>query len=661
MSVTVSSLPPALLLLGSGFGVWILGGITALFSGEKADNRFFSSIMGVGSALLLLAVLFGRGDVFSVILFSPINFALAPFAMRADALTLLFLTLLGIASAVVAIFSTGYLNRFRDRIHPGIYWTCTFIYITSMGLVLLCSNAIGFLIFWEIMALSSVALVASDYARQRAQRAALFYLGSAIFSGALLTGSFLWYFHKFKSWDFLQWHNSDATIGPAILLFLAIAVKSGLWPFHIWMPYAQSEAPSPIAALMSGAMKKVAVYALIRLLISNNGDGLLIGYIMLFLATVSLVWGILFALVERELNRLLAYSTVEQIGLIMMCLALVLLGKHYGLTPVSELALTAALLTCINHTIFKTLLFLGAGSVEVATGSRDLSLLGGVGRKMPMTMICFLIGTLSISSLPPFNGFANKWLLYQGFLQFSSDGLQVVDRAIALLIIGILSFVGALSVATYTKAAGICFLGRPRSEAASHASEVSKDMIAAQVILGVACVLVGLAIPQVLQGVAPVVSDVLAMPLAQRDLFPLPMWEAALFGTLVFVGVYALIFKSSPISKFVTWDCGYGDLPARAEETGTSFSEPIARIFAPLLQYRISTEIRGKDRRHFPEVIRFETDTKPILEERLYIPMITAFNYLSKGIAQLQTGSIHLYLVYVFLTLLVLVSIGIRL
>jgi hydrogenase-4 component B len=650
-----------MMFLGSGFGVWTLGGITALFSGEKAKHHVFSTVMLLGSLSLLLAMFLGQGDNYSFTLYSPINFVLAPFAIKIEPLNALFLVLLGVVSGAVAIFSTGYLNHFQERIHPGIYWACAFIFVTSMGLVLLSSNAIVFLMFWELMALSSVALVASDHVRQRAQRAALIYLGSATVSGALLTGGFLWYFHIFKSWDISDWHNTSKTIGPALLIFFAIAVKSGLWPFHNWMPYAQSEAPSPVAALMSGAMTKVAMYAFIRLLLVNSTEGNVIGYLVLFLGIVSVLWGILFALIERDLKRLLAYSTVEQVGLIVLSFGLVLLCRHNGLTMLSCLAFTAALLTCVNHSLFKTLLFLGAGAVDVSAGTRDLSVLGGLGKRMPFTMCCFLVGSLAISALPPFNGFANKWLIYQSFFQYSFSSPQVVDRAFALLIVGILAFVGALSVACYTKAVGICFLGRPRSEAVTHAKESSHDMVAAQVFLAAACVFTGLCIPQIINMILPVVSDVLGAAPPAMELFPLPVWKLALLGGLLFAGVYALIFRDSPVSKFVTWDCGYGDLPGRAEETSTSFSEPIARIFAPLLQYRVTTEIKGRDRRHFPEVIRFETDTKPILEEKLYRPMIALFQALSKGLAQLQTGSIHLYLLYVFVTLLILVGVGIRL
>jgi hydrogenase-4 component B len=662
MSANLVSMPP-LIVLGSGLGAWALGSLTALFSGVKADHRFFSSVLLIGSALILGALLLIAGESISLTILSPIYFGLAPFAIRLDPLAGLFLTLLGVVVLAVAIYSPGYLIHFRERIHSGIYWSCMFVFLLSMAFVILSSNAICFFIFWEIMSLSSVALVASDHIRQRAQRAALIYLGACTVSGALLLGSFLCYHQLFNSWDFAAWHNDSSTLVPSVLLLLGIAVKAGLWPFHIWMPYAQSEAPTPVAAIMSGVMNKGAIYATIRLLLLNCEDGMVLGYLALFLGTISTVWGVLFALMERDLKRLLAYSTVENIGLIFIALALAFLTKHNGPPGLASLALAGALLTCINHSMFKTLLFLGAGSVDVAANTRDLSLLGGIGRRMPFAMVCFLIGSLSVCALPPLNGFANKWLVYQGLFNLSFQGAQVTDRAMALLIVGILSFVGALSLATYTKAVGICFLGKGRSDLAITAHETSQGMVAAQIFLAGACVVLGLIVPYVLRMLDPICADILTTSVIRvNGFFPINMGKLVLLAILLVVAVYTLLFNRKPgVSKFVTWDCGYGDLSARAEETGTSFSEPIARIFGPLLQFRITTEIKGKDRRHFPEIIRFETVTQPLLEDYVYGPVISAFQGISKALAKLQAGSIHLYLLYVFVTLLILIGIGIQL
>ncbi len=656
-------MPPTLFSISSGFAVWVVGALVALFNGAKVEHRFYSTLLFIGGALLLAGVLLSQGNLYSITLLSPFYFGLAPFATRLDALASLFLALLAVLSCAVAFYSPGYLAPLKDRLHGGIYWNCMFLFLLSMGLVILSANAISFLIFWEIMSLSSVALVASDHVKQRSQRAALIYLGATTISSALLTGTFLWYHQVSNSWNFTDWHTNSTNLAVPLLLFVGIAIKAGVWPFHIWMPYAQPEAPAPVAALMSGIMKKVAIYALIRILILNGEGGVVLGYLALLLGTVSAAWGVLFALLERDLKRLLTYSTVENVGLILIALSLTILCKAAGLPGLAAIAIAAALFHCVNHGMFKTLLFLGAGSIETSMRSRDLSILGGLGKKMPYTMVCFLIGSLAISALPPLNGFSSKWLIYQSLFQFSFMDLQVIDRALALVIVGILSFVGALSLACYAKAVGICFIGKPRSDSVANVHECTKGMIVAQVLLAGSCILLGLLTRPAMSVLAPSCHEVVSLALDPVALFRLPMIKMTVIGALTVWAVYLLLFnRQSPIlRKYITWDCGYGDLPARAEETGTSFSEPIARMFGPLLQYRKFTEIIGRDRRHFPEAIKFETATVPILEQRIYGPTIKALQYVSKMLANLQTGSIHLYLMYVFVTLLILVGIGVRL
>ncbi len=285
---------------------------------------------------------------------------------------------------------------------------------------------------------------------------------------------------------------------------------------------------------------------------------------------------------------------------------------------------------------------------------------------MPWTAACFLANSLAITALPPFNGFASKWMIYQSLFKLTMSNAQVFDRILGLSIVGILSLVGALSLACYTKAIGICFLGRPRSELIHQASELSRSSIIVQVFFVAICLSIGLAVPYVMTLLWPACCEVLPKISQTNNLFPLPLRTITFIGgaiTLLAIATLASLAKRplAGLRKYVTWDCGYGNLPARAEETGTSFSESIARIFAPILRYRMITEIQGKDRRHFPEVIKFESVTNPLLEGLIFRPSMKAILILSRAIARLQTGSIHLYLLYVFMTLLVLVGIGIRL
>ena len=647
--------------------VWTTGALLSFVVRGRFSHHFFSALLFTGAVLIGFAVLlFFQQNNFAVNLSPGCYFAIAPLSLHIDALTGFFLGLLSITVGLLALFSPAYLNHYKDRLQPGMYWLCIFVFLLSLVFTLLSVNAVCFLIFWEIMALAIMTLIASDHIRQRAKHAALIYLAMTIISSVLITAAFLWYYYCYHSWNFSDWTSAGTLVAPSLLLFAGLAIKCGVWPFHIWMASAQSEAPAPVTALMSAIMKKVGLYAIIRLLIINNDSAIVLGYVMLAFGTVSVVWGSLFALLERDLKRLLSYSTVENIGLILIALALCLMGRYLHYWDLANLALTAALFHSLNHALSKTGLFIGAGSIEAITHTRDLSLLGGLARRMPWTTVCFLINSMAIIALPPANGFASKWMIYQSLFRLATSHAQVVDRAIALTIIGVLSFAGALALACYTKAIGIGFLGRSRSEAVSHAVELSRSSIAVQLISAIACVSLGLLAPWVVLLFRPICQIVLPEMAGAHNLISLPVATIALLGVFFAFAIMILLNKlslrpRSSLKKYITWDCGYGDLPARAEETGTSFSESIARIFAPILRYRIITQIQGKDRRHFPETIKFDTVTSPLLEEGLYRPAMKVIQILSRGIATLQTGSIHLYLVYVFITLLILVSIGIQL
>ena len=540
------------------------------------------------------------------------------------------------------------------------------MFMLAICLTLLSTNAISFLIFWETMSLAAMTLIASDHIRQRARHAALIYMGVTTISTVLIFGSFLFYYHHFHSWYFSDWHAAGSLTFPALLLFFGIVAKSGIWPFHIWMSYAQAEAPCPVAALMSTVMKTVGVYTLIRLLIMDNDHGLVIAYLALALGTMSMVWGALFALLEHDLKRLLSYSSVENSGIVLVALGLCLMGRSAGQWDLAYLALAAALFHTVNHSLCKAGLFVGAGNIEAVTHTRDLTFLGGLAKRMPWTAGCFLANSLAIVPLPPFGGFASKWMIYQSLFKLAISDAQVFDRALGLCMVGVLSLVSALSLAGYTKAIGICFLGRPRLEPISQVTELSKSSIFVQLFFAISCLFGGLAVSYFLPYLWPACCEVLPKINHSEKLFSLPLGIVTFMGAIIAAFTIVLLTAlarraDNGLRKYVTWDCGYGNLSSRAEETGTSFSESIARIFAPILRYRMITEIQGKDRRHFPEVIKFESVTSPLFEGLLYRPSMKVILVLSRAIGGLQTGSIHLYLLYVFVTLLILVGIGIRL
>ncbi|MBU6451197.1 MAG: hypothetical protein KGS72_05440 [Cyanobacteria bacterium REEB67] len=601
--------------------------------------------------------------------FNPLailHFGLSQLTCRVDQLCVPFLVLLGVLGTASAIASPSYTTLSKDQAKRNHYWKLTFLFLIGMLYVIVSANAIAFLVFWEIMSLACVTLLASDHVKHRVQHAAFVYLVATRMSTAFLTAAFLWMHQLSGSWFLADWRfDTPQSVLAAVLVFIGVCAKAGIWPMHVWMPYSYPEVPAPTAVLMCGLMSKLALLLMLRLLLIGNCTNAAIAFVAIGLGTISALWGVLFALMARDLKRLLAYSSIENMGLILMTFGVAMLAGARGLTTVQDIAVAAILFHIINHALFKSLLFLGASSIERSVHTRDLALLGGIAKAMPWTMLCFFIAAVAICALPPLNGFASKWLVYQSFFRLTFDRAPLVERAMAMALVGILAFVGALSLATYTKAVGITFLGRPRSAAASRARE-SKDsnpdgLIQAQILLAVICVTIGTSVPLVLQMLTPAIIQLTKHGSLQAALlFPLPQGELCLVGAITVSVIYLFVLgrKSADIRQYITWDCGFGPTSARAEETGSSFSHPIGRIFSNVLQLEVTTEISGKDRRHFPEKIMVQTNMTSLVEAHLYAPVVRLLNWTSSSLARIQTGSIHIHLLYVFLMMVLLVFLG---
>ncbi len=646
--------------------LWLAGICISAIGRERDKDIQLAAIMLIGCLLALTGAALSWNHAIEYNQLHFISFGLAQADARVDSLSVPFISLLGLLGSAAAVASPSHLASFKDRGKKGHYWKLTFIFMIGMLQVLLAANAIAFLVFWEIMSLSSAALVAADHVRHRAQRAAFAYLTATRISTAFITAAFLFMHQNTGSWSLAAWHfDTPDSLCAAVLLLIGVCTKAGVWPMHVWLPLAYPEPPAPTSALFSGLVGNMAIFLLMRLLLAGSCNHLAIAYIAMALGTVSAVWGVLFALMERDLKKLLAYSSVENMGIIITTIGVAVLAHSHGLNDVAALAAAGALFHSLNHGLVKALLFLGAASVERAAHTRVLSALGGLSKSMPWTMLCFFVGSLSICAMPPMNCFASKWLVYQSFFHLSFAHVPILERAIALAMVGVLAFVGALSLACFTKAVGIAFLGRPRTNAAAKAKESptgSPDgLILAQLILTVACVMVGTSVPIVLEGLTPAIQQLTNNHIIEGPaLFSLPIGQLTLVGAALVSGIYIFVLggKSATVKNYITWDCGFGPLSTRTEETGSSFSHPIGRIFSQVLQMKVSTEISGKDRRHFPEIVKVETFMTPILETKIYQPLINAFNWLSSSLVRLQTGSIHIHLLYVFLTMILLVFLG---
>ncbi len=626
-------------------------------------NTLPSLLLLVSSLLLLLVsmIQFFQGQEINFQAAAFFKLGLYSIHFHLDRLAAVFLLLLALLSIALSFFSAAYIDHLKERIQQGPYWACFFTFLLALVLLILSSDAITFMIFWELMALSSVALVASEYKIKEAKKAALIYLAASKIATAFIAAGFFWLYVLSGSFLFSAWHfERPESLLPALLLFTGFSIKAGVWPFHVWLPYAHPAAPAPVSALMSGAMIKVAIYAIIRVLIMGQLNSALIAYLAIFLGIVSTFWGVLFALVQNDLKKLLAYCSVENIGIIMLTLGLSLLARSAALHDLAALCLAASIFHAFNHGVFKSLLFLSAGAVDASAHSRELARLGGLAKNMPFTASMFLLGSIAICALPPLNGFASKWLVYKALLASAYESLSLVNRGIFLALICMLAVVGGLGLAAFCKAYGVAFLGNPRSKEAEHAHRASRGMKSAQFMLAVISVLLGLFAGQVLAFLSPILSAYAGKNLDSSSYFEIPLAGLAI-ALLLLTFFFLLLLKNSKVKTYITWECGFGDLSPRTQVNPGSFVQPLARIFSSILAYKINFEIAGRDRRHFPERIKVEPRMFSYLEKYFYAPLIALFTNSAKALARIQAGSIHLYLLYLCFTLVFLLIMGTQL
>jgi hydrogenase-4 component B len=646
----------ARLLLSACLALWVGVPCLALLDRPDTRRRAWPWTIGLGALALAGALLasIGRPAIDGR---APSPFAIAsqPIAFHFDPLAAWFL----VPIAGIALCLAPYLHAYMAHVKSDRrwFWVCLPWLLASMAAVVLAANAQTFLAAWEVMSLTSFVLVLTTHGRAATRRAALIYLGATRAGSACLAGGLLWAYALTGSWTFADWHLHGApALGPGLLILVGVGVKAGMWPFHLWLPLAHPAAPTPVSAVMSGVMVKVGVYAMIRFfLLPGPLDVVALGHLLLALGAVSAFWGVLFALLQHDLKRLLAYSTVENVGLILLAIGCAIVARHAGLPGLSALALGAALFHTWNHGAFKALLFLSAGAVECATGTRNLEHLGGLAHRMPITFASFLLGSAAICALPPLNGFASEWLLYRAFLGMGSAHVPPLHRFLALGTLGWIALVGALSLTCFMRACGTVFLGQPRKPSRSP-QEVGLGMRFAQAALALICAALGLAAPLVLRGLGSVVAPLdPAGTLRSAWTIPLP---ATLLSLAFGAAVGWAMLASARVKRFDTWDCGFGPLQPRMQISATSFAQPVARLFGALYRWVVNVRVEGRQREHFPERISAEPDSSSILASRVYRPVLCAVDRLAARLARLQAGSIHLYLFTMFVTLWILLFLG---
>ncbi len=619
---------------------------------------FLLGALFIGLSVAVPAVLFDHRVRLDLSWVSPFSFVLA-----LDRLSAFFLFLICAVAIPVVVYSTSYVARHYTAARQRWLWSLLPLFLFSLVLVVTADTAFAFLFGWELMTLFSAALVMVDGCEGERRRNIFIYLLMMHVGAAAVFGAFLVFLPNAAALDFGSLRASapllTSTARSAIFLlaFVGFGVKAGIVPLHLWLPKAHPIAPSPVSALMSGVMLKTAVYGFIRFAFDLLGNvtaspGLAWwGYLVLAAGALSALLGVLYAISEHDLKRLLAYHSVENIGIIYMGLGAAMIFTAQHAPAWAQLALMGALLHSLNHALFKGLLFLGAGAITDATHTQDLEKLGGLLRKMRVTGTVFLVACCSIIGLPLFNGFVSEWLIFRSFI--AGGDLENVTAAIVLpLMAGMLALVGGLATACFAKVYGVAFLGRPRSDEAAQAREVPQAMQSGMALLAAACIVIGVAPMLLLGPVGSIAQELIPGAVA-------PASAVTLLGFIPWVAVFVIAAAAVglliPRIKRVTptWACGMPGLDSRMQYTSTAFSKPLRKVFAVAYRPDRTVTILPADKPFFPASISYRSVRTTSFERALYRPAVESIVNAARRLRRLQTGNIQVYLLYMFLALVV--------
>jgi hydrogenase-4 component B len=621
------------------------------------------TVVVVLSSLLGIGILSGNDQFMKS--GSQLPSVLNGFTFKIDRLSAFFILVVNITVFTGFLYARGYLrpyyqskNSLRFSIH---YFSYLWLYL-SMIMVVMIRNGLPFIIAWEIMALSSFFLVIFDAEDTKIMKTGISYLIQMHVGMFFILIAFLIVDKETGEMSFEALRNyfsNHSNFLLFILFFIGFGIKAGFIPLHTWLPQAHPAAPSHISGVMSGVMIKMGIYGIIRVLMSVQYDMLRIGIFLLVISLISGILGVMMAIVQHDLKRLLAYHSIENIGIIGIGIGLGVIGLATGNTGLSLLGFSGGLLHVLNHSLFKSILFFNAGSVYQSTHTRNIEYLGGLMKKMPYTSTLFLIGSLAICGLPPFNGFISEYLIYLGM--FKSLSAASLYQSLALLgTIAGLSLIGGLAVFCFTKAFGIAFLGESRSEQASLAHEVTKDMTFSQFIPVAFIVLIGVASAWFVKPVFGIITNGFNLPetglLAASSITNLSQ-ISVLCGVFVLTVTLLLIYryyhlKSRSVAYGPTWGCGYNAPGPKQQYTATSYAYNYNHLAKPLLQTKkMMKEIQEDE--IFPDKRTFKSSGDDIFKKLLIDKPIDWISDLLKKIAVMQTGRIQDYILYAFIFILV--------
>jgi hydrogenase-4 component B len=659
------------------FAVFTTGAAGALLlrRNEELANRWGSLFAAAGSVLGLVfsatVLMTGTTPAFS----APTSFPLLSIAVHIDYLSAFFMMVISVIAFFCSMYALGYLTKYYGKYSIGALGFYYNLFIVSMILAVTASNALFFLIAWEIMSLSSYFLVIIEVDQEKNIKAGSLYFIMTHVGSAFILAAFLLLYQATGSYDYdvivTGLSSASPLVKNTIFIFALIGFgsKAGIIPLHIWLPGAHPAAPSHVSALMSGVMIKTGIYMLARICwdILPGPPPLWWGLLMTIIGSVSSLLGVLYALSEHDLKRLLAYHSIENIGIILLGLGSSLVFLSAGVTTLAVFGLIASLYHTMNHAIFKALLFLSAGSVIAETRTRNIEEYGGLIKAMPQTAFFFLVGSLAISALPPFNGFFSEWMTFQSLFQ-GVNSLGLTTKIVFIPAIGALAFTGGLAAACFVKAFGATFLARPRSEPAQQAKEAALPLRIAMAGLALLTLILGLGAGSISSGLANIAASMSAF----QQMGPITASSFGVFGvkagfaslsapalfaliavvTIVTAAFFTYLTRKRKVVLTSTWDCG-SDLTPRMEITATAFSRSIVTVFRGVLRPTGQLEMEYNDSmlRYFPKAGRVRMEFHDIYRAYLYRPLQMATLWVAGQTKKIQAGNVNIYLLYIFITL----------
>ncbi|MEI7769022.1 MAG: hydrogenase 4 subunit B [Chloroflexales bacterium] len=670
--------PTLIVLMITGYALGILA---ALLGGQSAGGRWLSAAgaaFGAGSGCALGVAALASGAPYAVRL--PQILPITGVALRLDGLGAFFLVVIGLVGVASAIYGAGYTAAYTRRYSLPLIGAMFNLLLLALSLQVLADNALTFLIAWEAMSLSAYWLVLTEHDQPGTVRAGVWYIAMTHAGFVALIAMFLLLAGGDLSASFAAMRTGSATLAAPVrdaaflLALFGFGAKAGIIPLHIWLPMAHPVAPSHVSALMSGVVIKMGVYGLLRVALDLLGGGpVWWGGVVLGIGAISALLGVLYALMEHDLKQLLAYHSVENIGIILIGIGAGMIFQSYGLLPLAMLGFIGGLYHTINHASFKALLFLGAGAVLHATHTRNMEELGGLITRMPWTALFFLVGSAAIAALPPLNGFVSEWLVFQALL----GGFAIPTPEIAALMpiaVGMLALTSGLAAACFVKAFGITFLAIPRSPEAEHAREAPRMMLLGMGVLALACVGLGLApfavvplLSRALAGLGGLPATPPALTFGLTLLTPSGASSMAPpligLGLLLALALTPLALRLARANRRLrvsdSWGCGRVGQTPRMEYTATAFAEPLRRVFAEL--YRPTKELTvdvHPDSQYFVQSIEYRSAITPWFEQALYTPLLRLIRFVAQQLRRLQSGSLHMYLTYVAVALGILLIIA---